>query len=336
MKVLACLRLLRTGDSYDRLDDGACMAEETIRQYFRLFCVDVKHLYEGIYLNRKPTTEELREIESMYRSAGFTGCGGAIDCMKLVWKNCPIQEKGQYHNPREGHMATIVVEAWCDRRLYVWSWFSGRAGTNNDLNVLSVSPLIQDILQGRFEFSTGVEYKIGEDGTVRKMLYLLGDGIYPDWPLFAKPIHHPANEREQLYSKRQEAIRKDIERCFGVLQSRFEILRRENRRWNKDEVVRISEVCAIIHNMIIRMVELGDLGDDEDDDNVLLELFEEESELNNLGSDAQALGTISTTAGEMDLGEFNDYAERMMIQEFTMTSRSAFATLQDELACIRR
>lgn len=71
-----------------------------------------------------------------------------------------------------------MVQACYDRRLYVCSWFAGRADTNNDLNGLSVSHLFQDILQVRCSFSAGQEYKIKNDVTVHKMLHLLGDLIY--------------------------------------------------------------------------------------------------------------------------------------------------------------
>lgn len=144
------------------------------------------------------------------------------------------------------------------------------------------------------------------------MIYLLGDGIYPDWPLFSNPIHHPENETEQMYKNRLEAIRNDFERGFEVLQSWLEIIRRKNRCWNKDEAVRIIKVCGISHNMIISMIERGEFGDDEDDENVLLELFEKERDLKNSVNGAPDARSISKTGGEMDLGEFCEYDERMM------------------------
>lgn len=52
-------------------------------------------------------------------------------------------------------MATISAEVWCDRALYTWHWFVGRIGTNNDVNVLMNSPLMQDILSGQYKFSSG-------------------------------------------------------------------------------------------------------------------------------------------------------------------------------------
>lgn len=156
-------------------------------------------------------------------------------------------------------MATIVVEEWCNRSLYLWSSFSGSPGTNNDLNVLAGSPLIKSILRGDFKFEVGKQFQFTENGPTRNKLYFLGGGIYPNWPLFAKPIHEPTNDSEKMYTNREESIKKEKEKCFSVLQARFEILRRENRRWDKKEVVMISEVCAILHNIIKRMVQPGEL-----------------------------------------------------------------------------
>ena len=341
VKVLVCLRLLRTGDSYDMMDDGAKMSEESTRMYFRQFIRDMIEIYGGMYLNRRPTKEELKCIEDDYNEVGFAGCGGSIDCMKLIWKNCPFSEKGQYHNGKEGKMATIVVEAWCDRDLYIWSWFAGRAGTNNDLNVLAVSPLIQSILRGDYLFRLEEGFKLTEKGPERTQLYLLGDGIYPNWPLFAKPIHQPTDEGQKCYTKRQEAIRKDIERCFGVMQARFEIIRRENRRWDKNEVVMISEVCSILHNMIIRMVRLGEVVC-EDGTDIVQDLYNEEVELEaTIREESRDIrdsnshvpdgrdGTQSQVEGHA--GSFSAIMEEIMVREYQLTSRGAFRALQEEL-----
>lgn len=57
---------------------------------------------------------ELSSIEKQYNAHGFTGCVCAVDCSKIKWKNCPLAEKGQYHNKKEETLATIQVEALCD------------------------------------------------------------------------------------------------------------------------------------------------------------------------------------------------------------------------------
>lgn len=48
------------------------------------------------------------------------------------------------------------------------------------------------------------------------LLYLLVDGIYPPWDIFAGPNSAPATERDLNVTKQHEAIRKDIERLFWM------------------------------------------------------------------------------------------------------------------------
>lgn len=85
--------------------------------------------------DQRKRNREIKEIEWGYKDAGLEGCGRLMGCMKLKGKNCPFAEKGQYHDPKEGKLATIVVEATSDRNVFIWSWFAGLPGTNNDLNV---------------------------------------------------------------------------------------------------------------------------------------------------------------------------------------------------------
>lgn len=45
-------------------------------------------------------------------------------------------------------------------------------------------------------------------------MYYLSDGIYPSWNVFAKEISVPRSSKEKKYSRRQEAVRKCVERVF--------------------------------------------------------------------------------------------------------------------------
>ena len=49
----------------------------------------------------------------------------------------------------------------------------------------------------------------------------------------------------------QEAARKDVERAFGVLQSRWAIVRGPARSWYKKNIKDIMYTCIILHNMIV-------------------------------------------------------------------------------------
>ena len=68
--------------------------------------------------------------------------------------------------------------------------------------------------------------------------------------------------QKKLFTMKQEACRKDVERAFEVLQSRFAIVAGPSRVWNKNVLHDIMTTCIIMHNMII---------EDEHDINATLE-----------------------------------------------------------------
>ncbi|XP_020406610.1 uncharacterized protein [Zea mays] len=94
------------------------------------------------------------------------------------------------------------------------------------------------------------------------MGYYLADGIYPSWATFVKTIPEPRGNKKKYFATAQEACRKDVERAFGVLQSRFAIVRGPARFWDGDTLGQIMRACVIMHNMIVE-----DERDDEHDIN---------------------------------------------------------------------
>ena len=103
--------------------------------------------------------------------------------------------------------------------LHIWHVFFGLLGANNDLNVLQLSPLVNNMLTSEarndiFEIN-GCQYQ---------RYYLLTDGIYPTWACFVQSIHLVPDEKKAYFTSRQEACCKDVDRCFGVLQARFAIV----------------------------------------------------------------------------------------------------------------
>ena len=68
------------------------------------------------------------------------------------------------------------------------------------------------------------------------------------------------------FATTQEAVRKDVERAFGVLQARFAVVKNPSKLWDKEKIGNIMKACTILHNMIL---------EDEKDANTLEE-FEDE------------------------------------------------------------
>ena len=82
--------------------------------------------------------------------------------------------------------------------------------------------------------------------------YYLADGIYPRWSIFVKTISNAVpGGKKSHFAKVREACRKDVERVFGVRQSRFAVVRYPAQIWSKDQIWEIMTCCVILHNVII-------------------------------------------------------------------------------------
>uniref|UniRef100_A0A0D3CY82 DDE Tnp4 domain-containing protein n=1 Tax=Brassica oleracea var. oleracea TaxID=109376 RepID=A0A0D3CY82_BRAOL len=114
-------------------------------------------------------------------------------------------------------------------RPLIWHTFFGVPGTMNNLNILDRSPVFDEIINGN-----APEVNFHVNGREYHLAYYLADG----------PKHC-------LFAKHQEAVRKDVERAFGVLQARFAVVRNSSNLWYKNKIGNIMRACIILHNMII-------------------------------------------------------------------------------------
>ncbi|CAN7000722.1 unnamed protein product, partial [Brassica rapa subsp. trilocularis] len=194
------------------------MAETTARKCLHHFTAGIIHLFGDEYL-RHPTPEDLERLLAVGEQRGFPGMIGSIDCMHWEWKNYPAAWKGMYS--RGTDKPTIVLEAVAGQDLWIWHAFFG-APVHFHVN--------------------GREYDLA---------YYLADGIYPKWATFIQSIRLPQGPKHCLFAKRQEFVRKDVERAFGVLQARFAVVRNPSNLWDKNKLGNIMRACIILHNMIV-------------------------------------------------------------------------------------
>ncbi|XP_021851893.2 uncharacterized protein [Spinacia oleracea] len=122
--------------------------------------------------------------------------------------------KGLYQERSKS--ATVLLEVVASADLWIWHAFFGTPGTCNEINVLQQSSVFDDIYQ-----------------------------------VFIPAIRMPMNPVDDLFTQRQESVRKDVERAFGVLQSRFAIIQRPALVWDGHLLWEIMLACIILHNMIV-------------------------------------------------------------------------------------
>ncbi|GJV05575.1 ALP1-like protein [Tanacetum coccineum] len=212
----------------DSLDEYLQIGEKTSRDCLMHFCNGVIELYGEEYL-RRPTQTDVEKLYAFHENKhGFPGMIGSIDCTKWSWAQCPQAYRAQFSRGDSGSEPFILLEAVASQDLWIWHAFFGVAGSNNDVNVLRQSPVLNDLKVGKapeVPVVAKTDYKWG---------YYLTDGIYPEWAVLMKSISQPgSNDVKRIrYKQAHEAARKDVERAFGVLKKKWAIVRTHARKSN--------------------------------------------------------------------------------------------------------
>ncbi|XP_047951342.1 uncharacterized protein LOC125196764 [Salvia hispanica] len=136
---------------------------------------------------------------------------------------------------------------------------TGRECSDLSAATAACAAAVRHILAGTFccrvatagQSAAGRRLGFTANGRTHHMGYYLADGIYPRWPVFFKTISCPIGERRVLFAAKQESARKDVERAFGVLQSRWAIVKGPARFWYKEVIADVMYACIIMHNMIV-------------------------------------------------------------------------------------
>jgi len=224
VRLCACFRKMAYGISSDLPDEKFEVSESVINRDFVTMCKIVKDKLGG-YLNTKPTAEVVAQVQAVNAGRGFPGMFASWDCKHFPWTMCPMALQGQ-HKSGAKPSPSLILEAICDSHLYIWFHHFGEPGSLNDINVLNKSSIVLSIFNGDLDLLTP-PYRI--NNAQRDYAYFLVDGIYPNWSIFINTFNDPQDEKEMLFASAQEGYRKDIERkdierAFGVIIKKWQIL----------------------------------------------------------------------------------------------------------------
>lgn len=255
VKVTAVFRQLAYGSCSDELDEHFQISETSMDEAKEAFCDVVIENFEHCYLPPM-STMLARRIIQQNEQFGWPGLLGSLDCSHWEWTRCPKSLHGEFKKGTHKH-PSIVYECLCDCNLRILHVSFAAPGSNNDINVLDLSPFLYDLVSGK----TIAPFTL--DGVQYHQPYVLVDGIYPEWSCFVKPLTNVDTESERNYTMRQEARRKDIERAFGCLMIKWNILRLPSLTPNVVLMEKVLRVCCILHNMIVEeKIEENEQGDE--------------------------------------------------------------------------
>ena len=119
-----------------------------------------------------------------------------------------------------------------------------------------------------------------------------------------------------------------MECLFGILQRRFLILRRENQRWDLNEIVRIGNSCVIIHNILIRFSQYEQCDEVRTVDEIM------ENEHRNAMKGAAEYNHYLRLLAHTRSTDPNAEAEQMMIRDHQLTGITEHIRLQDALIAL--
>lgn len=255
-KIVAVMRQLAYGTANDAQTEYSGVKRDCARKALYSYCKFIIRAYGPEYLGSWGEEELKTEMEANAKR-GFPGMMGSIDCTHWLWKNCPIAWQGMYQD--RNHNRSIVAEAICGHDMYFFQAYVGLPGSLNDINIMN-----QTTMQRNYMRSSAIDhkFKIGEQEYTGA--YFLADGIYPDYPYLVKSIPEPLTNKEKNFAKVQEACRKDVERAFGRLLSKWHILATPGRCKKLKHLKYIWLACIILHNMTLRDQQSADLEKEED------------------------------------------------------------------------
>ena len=194
--------------------------------------------------------EDLDIVTTCYAHLGFPGAVGSTDCVRVFWDRCPYNQRHLYIG-KEGR-PTLSYSVVVDHDRRIRSVTVGHPGARNDKTVSQFDKMLQHIRSGKL-YADKQFHLYGDDGrpVTWKGYYLLCDGGYHRWRCMQCPNKYPAGQYEHSWSKRLESVRKDVECTFGILKTRFRILKNTIRLQTKELIDNVFFTCCILHNMLV-------------------------------------------------------------------------------------
>ncbi|KAK3922770.1 Protein ANTAGONIST OF LIKE HETEROCHROMATIN PROTEIN 1 [Frankliniella fusca] len=196
----------------------------------------------------EPTVERLEAtMEAFWERWQYPNCIGALD-----GKHCILQN---FHNFREGEWLnykgtfSMVLLAMCDASYkFTWVHIGGR-GRRHDAGLWRETALCQRLENGTFPLPAP---RLLPGGMVVTPPAIVADGAFPLTPNLMKPFRQPeiVSDAERIYNYRLSRARRTIENAFGILSSRWRVLRRS---YIASVVTSrtIIQACVVLHNYLV-------------------------------------------------------------------------------------
>ena len=233
-------------------------------------------------------------METIFNRCGLPGCVASMDGVHVELGCAPARDKHLYVG-KEGY-PTVAFNVCVGHNLYIYSCSQAHYGARNDktmatmdkylkmVSTMSVCPIAYyNTCTFRFFIDVVVclsmqvrndpmytDYTFDlqrEDGSSFQAVgcWVLCDTGYHKWRQTICGFKRTSEPKRRAFAERCEAVRKDVERVFGIIKKRHVLVDSPVLLRDVQDVERVFKMCVVLHNMLLRYDGLDTIGQYEDD-----------------------------------------------------------------------
>ncbi|XP_067214458.1 uncharacterized protein [Linepithema humile] len=241
---------LASGDSFPSMARYWRIGRSTSYKIITETCNVIWQRLQGTYL-KPPSQKEWKNIEKgFYDRWNFPNCVGALDG-KHIRVQCPPNSGSAYYNYKGYY--SIVLLATCDAN-YAFTFVDiGDYGSLSDTSILSASAFGRALERNELDLPPP---KVLPNSTLLVNHYFVGDEIFPLRLNLLRPYARKnlLGIAQKVFNYRLSRARRVIENAFGILVTRWRVLRTTLALHpNNVEIIISAVVC--LHNFIMKKEE---------------------------------------------------------------------------------
>jgi hypothetical protein len=255
--LLAALRYLGRGWTFDDLAENTAISQEVLRVFFHAFIDYGSTVLYQLYIRPPRTSWDARVHSAEYEIAGFPGAVGSSDATHILLERVSYRFRQTHIGFKMSHTArsyNITV----NHRRQIIATTSGHPARWNDKTLALFDDFMQELHEGNIMDDNHFQlYAYDSDGEVTKQDYrgawLLVDNGYLAWSTTVPPIKTTTSRAEIRFSAWLESMRKDVECTFGILKGRWRILKTGIRLFGTHSADKIFLTCCALHNWLLEI-----------------------------------------------------------------------------------
>ena len=255
--ILCALRYLGRSVTLDDLEEYCAINRQTIREFIHLFFEFGSSTLYNRYVKCPQNATEMKDCGDEYSKAGFPRCIGSTDATHIVMENCSYRLRQLHLGFKLSHTAR-TYNMTVNHRRKILSTTTGHPAQFNDKTLVLYDDFVNRLNDGKYnninEFTLMAFGPTGEIINEKyKGAYVIVDNGYLKWSTTIPPMKTSSKWSEIRFSQWLESLRKDVECAFGILKSRWRILKTGIRVHGIDKCDKVWLTCCALHNMLLEI-----------------------------------------------------------------------------------